>query len=360
MIKNNKLKTLISSIIILIPILFGLIFWNELPYTMTTHWGADGVADGFGSKAFAVFLLPLILLVVHIVMLLVSTLDKNHKNQNKKAMGIIFWIIPFVSLFTNGIIYSIAFEKEFGFELLTPIFFGALFILIGNYMPKVVQNKTLGIKIYWTLGNEENWNKTHRLGGKLWVIGGIAMLFCIFLPLKIMATALLIITFAMIIVPMVYSYSIYRKHKKEGVVYTRVVTGKGEKIAVKISAVLVPLILVGTMVLMFTGDINIDYDDDSFEIEASYYDDIEIDYSDIDNIEYRENYDAGIRTYGFASARLSMGNFKNDEFGNYTRYAYTRCKSCVILESNGKVLIINGKNTADTKKIFNLLSSKIS
>ncbi len=54
MLKENKFKVIISSIVILLPILFGLIMWNELPNTMTTHWGADGNADGFGTKPFPV------------------------------------------------------------------------------------------------------------------------------------------------------------------------------------------------------------------------------------------------------------------------------------------------------------------
>ena len=95
----------------------------------------------------------------------------------------IFWILPVVSLFTNGIMYRTAFGKEFDLAVFVPALLGVMFIFIGNYLPKVKQNRTLGIKISWTLNNEENWNKTHRFGGKVWVVGGLIMLFSVFPPI---------------------------------------------------------------------------------------------------------------------------------------------------------------------------------
>ncbi|MBQ5760469.1 MAG: DUF1648 domain-containing protein, partial [Clostridia bacterium] len=59
MFTHHKKKLILSSLLILLPILFGLLLWNDLPAVMTTHWGADGVADGFTGKAFAVFVPPL-------------------------------------------------------------------------------------------------------------------------------------------------------------------------------------------------------------------------------------------------------------------------------------------------------------
>ena len=77
MLKKNKLKVVISSIIILLPILFGIIMWNDLPDIMTTHWGADGNADGFSGKVFAVFGPPIILLILHCLCLLLTSFDKK-------------------------------------------------------------------------------------------------------------------------------------------------------------------------------------------------------------------------------------------------------------------------------------------
>lgn len=99
MLKENKFKVILSCFIILLPTLFGLIMWHELPDMMTTHWGADGNADGFSAKSLAVFGLPVMMLVVHLICLFFTAKDKNQKGQNKKALNIIFWITPFISLF---------------------------------------------------------------------------------------------------------------------------------------------------------------------------------------------------------------------------------------------------------------------
>ena len=171
MLKKNKIKVIISSIIILLPALFGIIMWNDLPDIITTHWGADGNADGLSGKVFAVFGTPIILLIFHFVCLLFTSLDKKQKDQNQKALGMVFWILPIISLFANGIMYRAAFGKEFDLAFFMPAMLGVMFIFIGNYLPKVKQNRTLGIKISWALNNEENWNKTHRFGGKVWVVG---------------------------------------------------------------------------------------------------------------------------------------------------------------------------------------------
>lgn len=358
MLKENKWKIILSSIIILLPILFGLIMWDALPDIMTTHWGADGNQDGFGEKAFAVFGLPVILLTGHFICLYFTFLDKKQKNQNKKALGVIFWIIPIISLFVNGIVYAAALGKELNFGMLVPGALGILFIFIGNYLPKIKRNRTLGIKISWTLNNEENWNKTHRLGGKVWVIGGFIILFSVFLPPAAMVSVWVCVTLVMIIIPIVYSYSIYKKHKKGGIQYAAPPKSKSEKIAAGITAVIVPVILIGTAILMFTGNIEAQCGKTALQINADYWTDTKVQYSEIDTVSYREDLNTGIRTNGFGSARLSMGIFQNDEFGSYTLYAYTGAEEFIVITSGDKTLVIGMKDPNETQKIYDAVLKK--
>ncbi len=358
MLKKNKLKVIISSVIVLLPILFGIIMWKDLPDIMTTHWGADGNADGFSGKVFAVFGLPVILFALHLACLLFTALDKKQKEQNQKALGMIFWIIPAISLFTNGIMYRAAFGKEFDIAFFLPALLGVMFLFMGNYLPKVKQNSTLGIKISWTLNNEENWNKTHRFAGKVWFVGGLIVLLCIFLPLTAMAWALVSVTVAMVLIPIVYSYRIYRQHQKEGVVYVAPPKSKAEKIAAKIAAGILLLILVSTAILMFTGDIKVLCEDTALKIHATYWTDLTVDYSEIDTVAYREGLDVGVRTNGFASARLSMGVFQNEEFGLYTLYSYTGAKSFIVLTAEGKTLVIGMHNADETEALYETIFSK--
>ena len=362
MIKYYRKHIILSSIVLLLPILVGLILWNRLPATMTTHWGADGHADGWSGKAFAVFGLPLIQLAVHWLMLFLdSRLTKNYE-QNRKAYRIVFWIIPGVSLFANAFLYAFALGWDFRPEVFISLLIGLMFIVIGNYMPKIRQNPTLGIKISWTLTSEENWNRTHRMAGKLWVAGGILLLFTVFLPVKIAAwvwlTALLVLAF----VPIGYSYYLHRTLTRTNDALIEETTnpvGIFSKNATRVSLVITVFLLLGCAWLMFTGNVDVQYGETSFTIEATYWDDLTVDYAAIDSVEYREDGVDGSRVGGYGSPRLALGNFRNEEFGDYTRYTYTRQKACVVLTSAGRVLVLNGADDEATRAIYEELAGYI-
>lgn len=359
MLKKNKGKLILSSLAIFLPVLVGLYFWDELPMQMTTHWGLDGVADGWSSRPFAVFGLPLILLLAHWICLLFTSLDKKNRNQSSKAFDMIFWIMPVVSAFTSGIMYMAAFGRSIEIANITLLLIGLMFVAIGNYLPKIRQNRTLGIKIKWTLENEENWNATHRFGGKVWVIGGLLLMFGIFLPGQAMVTAMLTGIIVLTVVPVLYSYLYHRKQVKAGTaVITPIAVTKKEKAAVRISMVIAVLILIGCAVLCFSGDIDVVYGETAFTIEASYYDDLTVEYDGIDSIAYREDFEQGMRAFGFGTPRLSMGSFRNEELGTYTLYAYTGSDAHVVLTVGEKTLALSGKDTAATRAIYEELLNR--
>lgn len=358
MIKKNKWNLLFSSIVILLPIAFGLIFWNQLPEELTTHWGADGQADGWMTKGATIFVLPLILLAFHWFCFLASCKLPGGNDQNPKLLGIVLWIIPIISLAANGTIYAVAFGKE-----INPVFFvfpllGILFIAIGNYLPKCKRNIAAGIKVKWALQNEENWYATHRFGGKVYVIGGFFLLACMFLPTLIALWAGGVALLAIVFIPVIYSYAYYKKQVKAGTYTAEPIPNLNTKAAKIITLVTLPLVLILVVVLMFTGDVNINYTETAFTIEASFWSDLTVEYDGITNIEYREDGVSGSRANGVGSARLLVGIFQNEEFGNYTRYTYTNSKPCVMLEVEGKILVINGIDEAATKTIYETLQEK--
>lgn len=359
MIKNHKWKAIVSSLVILLPMVLGLVMWKQLPATMVSHWGADGVADGSASRGFMVFGTPLIFLAIHWFMLWVMTAVDKNNTQNEKITGICYGILPAMSLVVHVFIYSVALGKEWNLMALIPVVIGAAFMLIGNYLPKTTRNRTMGIKLHWTMGNDENWNKTHRLGGKLWFWGGLIILSSAMLPVKLMVGVMIVFIAISVIVPTVYSYFIYKKHKAEGVEYEPVFTGKSDKAAIRITAIFVPLILIGTTVLMFTGNIEVTFADTDFQIVASYAEDITVSYDQVDSVEYRETFDIGSREFGFGSPRLSTGTFKNEELGRYTLYAYTQGQGAVILKKGDSALVIVAKTAKETKAIYDAIASRI-
>ena len=357
MLKDKKRTLILTSLLTLSPILFGLLLWDSLPEQMTTHWGADGVADGWSGRPFAVFGLPLIMLATHWLCAFFTGLDPKNRGQNRKVTELVLWIIPVVSLFTSGMVYVTAFDADIPPETLTFGLLGFVFMIIGNYMPKCKQNHTIGIKIKWTLENEENWNATHRMAGKLWVIVGFVSLFCGFLPLHLIPAAMIVLIAVTVLVPTLYSWNYHKKQVNSGN-YTAKPQPKINKKARTFSLIAVSILLVFVGVIMFTGDIEVTYGETSFTIEASYWDDLTVEYEAIDAIEYREDVDAGVRTYGFGSARLSLGRFKNEEFGTYTRYAYTGSRTCVVIRAEEKTLVIAGRDAAQTQEIYETLRAK--
>lgn len=214
MIKENKKKLILTSILILLPIIAGIFLWNKLPDQMATHWDGKGVANGWSGKGFVVFGLPFFLFGMHWLCLLVSSADPKRKNYSGKLLNMVFWICPIISIFASVVVYGTVFGMKFEANKWIPVFMGIVFIIIGNYLPKCKQNYTMGIKLPWTLNDEDNWNYTHRLAGKVWVIGGTILLLCIFLPVDIQEVALVILCVGLIGIPTVYSYLFYKKKEK--------------------------------------------------------------------------------------------------------------------------------------------------
>lgn len=356
MIKKNKWKLIVSSIVILLPVLAGLLVWNSLPAEMATHWSLSGSANGWSSRYATVFGLPLVLLAGHWIGILVTALDPRNKNQTAKAMGLIFWVFPFVSLFASAMIYANAFGMDFGRETIYAVGLGLMFVVIGNFLPKCRRNHTMGIKVKWALESDENWNATHRFGGKMWVIGGLIIMLCGFLPGTVIHYALFAAVVILAIIPAVYSYVYYRKQRKNGTADADAPMSASHW---RIRTVITGVILLGCAFLLFSGNLKMQYDEASFTIVASYYGNLTVDYDRIEQIEYREENTAGSRTSGFGSLRLQMGNYRNAEYGDYKRYTYTLCKACVVLTVDGKTLVVNGPNANQTRMIYDELTARI-
>ena len=360
MIKNNKLKTLISSLIIMLPTVFGLIVWDKLPNEIVSHIGISGNPDAVSNKSMLVFGLPALLLAIHLLCLWLTDKDPSHKKQPKKAIGMVFWIMPAASLFVNSLFYSTAFEMSFNPMMLVVDFLAFMFIAIGNYMPACKQSATMGIKIKWTLENADNWRATHRFSGKVWFICGFLLIPCAFLPEKFAPTVLIGIIIPVAILPVMYSYIYDRKQVKAGTYSTEnSVIASMPKSTKKATIAVLVILAVVLPVTMFSGDIEFNMSESALEINADYYNDIIVTYDSIDDIEFREVTVDGLRVGGFGSMRLLMGKFKNDEFGYYTRYTYADDVGAVVITVGGEKLVISGKTIVETRAIYDALTEKL-
>ena len=208
MIRKNLKVLILTSVIILLPILAGVILWNQLPEQIPSHWNAAGEIDGWSSKPFAIFGLPLILLAMQWLCVAGTFADPKRNNHSGKILHLVLWIIPVLNAVLSVLTYAAAMGKDVQMEVVMPVFIGLVLAIVGNYLPKCKQNYTIGIKIPWTLNSEENWNKTHRFAGRLWVVCGLVIMltgffggFWIFLGVVLL----------MVLAPFIYSYMLHRK-----------------------------------------------------------------------------------------------------------------------------------------------------
>lgn len=208
MIKKNLKTMIITSIIILIPMVVGIMMWDKLPDMMATHFGSNGEPDGWSSKPFTVFGLPLIMLAVQWVAVFFTGADPKNKNISDKMVTLVLWLVPAISLLGCGSTYLYALDDSVNTSTMAMIVIGCVFIVIGNYMPKMKQSYTIGIKLPWTLESEENWHRTHRLAGYTFMIAGVICLLAGFLQMLWLSFVALMVA---AIIPYVYSYSLYKK-----------------------------------------------------------------------------------------------------------------------------------------------------
>ena len=355
---KNKKFLFWTSVVTLIPTVVGLILWNQLPDRMPTHWGVSGQVNGWSSKAFAVFGLPLMLLAFHGICALAMKLDKqNQTGGNKKLMDMVLWIFPVLSVMSAAFVYGSALGEEIRMTSIMAAPMGLLFVLIGNYLPKCRQNSTLGIKLKWTFNNDENWNKTHRLGGLTWVVCGLGIIVCGLLDWLVVIPVLFAV---MVLVPTIYSWRLYRKQLAAG-------TANPENPAIDfnpkvkwISWVLAVATCVLVSVLMFTGSVETVVEGDSLVITASYWDDLTLDMEAIESVEYRPEGVDGSREWGYGSAKLALGAFYNEELGNYTRYTNAQTGACILIRAEGKWLVLNADGEEATKALYESILSHIS
>ena len=301
------------------------------------------------------------MLAAHWLMLLITFSDRrNRENQSRKAVRLIFWIMPAVSLLTGGVTALLQRGVQSASTLSTAMAmgFGLLFIVLGNYMPKFRQNSFMGIRVKWTLESEANWNATHRMGGKVWVAGGFACLAGAMLPVKAMGAVFPVVLVTVALAPIVYSYY-YSKTQPAAEKTVSAPLPLWQKRAARLIVAAVAVIAVW---VFLAGSAKIVYEDASFTVEASGWQDLTLSYSDIAAVDYlpaEEVPEGGIRTYGLGNLRVSFGHFSNEAYGDYIRYTYDSCRDCVRLTTaGGRTVLLNGPDQAATRAIFDQLRAR--
>lgn len=207
------LLRIISGILVLLNILAGIWAYPKLPDQVPSHWNFEGQVDGYSGAFEGAFFLPLIILGVYVMFWIIPRIDPKKANYLK--MGRVFWIVSTTLVVFLSLMYWGTLAVALGYlETLPRWYFsgiGVIFILLGNYFGKIKFNYTFGIRTPWTLANEEVWTRTHRFAGPIWIVGGILMVLSGILPAQWTGPLFGIVMCMIAVVPMAYSYILFRK-----------------------------------------------------------------------------------------------------------------------------------------------------
>jgi len=210
-----KKSALIILGIVLLSTFIGIYYYKQVPAMMASHWNSEGEVDSYMPKNYGLFLMPLIslmLLIIFIFIIKIDPLKKNIKKFMKYYEGLVIAIVLFLfylhllSIFANlGYKFNMT-------KMVTPSV-GILFFYLGIVLENAKRNWFIGIKTPWTLSSDKVWNKTHKLGGKLFKIAGvISLLGLVFSNYVFLFIIVPVIVFVVYLI--IYSYFEFAKLKK--------------------------------------------------------------------------------------------------------------------------------------------------
>jgi len=199
--------------IVLLPFLYLAYVWNQLPTQVPLHWNLKGEVDRYGDKSELILIPILTSLLIYVIFLAVPYIDPKKQIQKMgKKYDTLKWIITtFMSVLALFIIYT-AKNQSIANPNYILLLFGVLFIIFGNYFKTIKANYFIGIRTPWTLESESVWKETHKLGGKIWFAGGLLIILsCLIFNKEINFIIFMSITAIMVLVPVVYSYVLFKK-----------------------------------------------------------------------------------------------------------------------------------------------------
>ena len=208
--RELKGTLIITSVLTPLPLFAGLLLWNVLPDVLVTHWGIDNQPNGYMSKAAVVFGLPFFMLAIQYLCTFLVFLEKKNR-ENLKNIRMVLWIVPVISILCGAVTYAYACGVMLNVGFIITAAVGLIFAAVGFYLPKFKQNSTVGVRLPWTLNSEDNWEKTHRLAGGVWIAGGL--LITLTSPLS-NVWILMVILLVMIMIPLLYSFWYSKQENK--------------------------------------------------------------------------------------------------------------------------------------------------
>ncbi len=214
---NKIFKEAVLWILILIPFAYLATIWKTLPEIVPTHFGLDGTPNGWSNKHSLIYIIGVMGLGIYVLMLLIPRFDPKKKIEQmgdkyysiRLIMGLLISSISLYLLYVGN-------KGEINQNILIALI-GAFFTGFGNFLQTVKPNYFIGIRTPWTLENETIWKRTHRLAGRIWMIGGLTIILMTILTKNNYWLGILFIsiTAILVIIPVAYSYIEFKKIQLE-------------------------------------------------------------------------------------------------------------------------------------------------
>jgi uncharacterized membrane protein len=177
------------------------------------HWSFGGQPDRYGSKAEAVSMGPVVCVLIYVLAVVLPGIDPKRRNYERFKNEYTLLMQVIMGFLAAVYIISImaAFGRQVNITLWVNAMLGVLFMVLGNYMSRIKQSWFVGIKTPWTLSSEKVWDKTHRFGGRMFVILGLVFVINAFVGFITNVAVFLVLLFGLAFSPIVYSYILYRR-----------------------------------------------------------------------------------------------------------------------------------------------------
>lgn len=215
--KKKLLQEIPFWILISLPILYLIKFWEEIPNTIPVHYNLYGEADRWGGKNTLYFIVILVPLLVYILFFLVKYIDP--KKKIRSAGSKFYHIRIFLSMLIAGILVLYLQElidPSSNFQSTIFVVLGFIFFVLGNYFRNIKPNYFVGFRTPWTLENEEVWRATHHYGSVVWFVGGLLMILLnLWKPIQDIWIINSGIITVLVLVPILYSFHKYTTLSKK-------------------------------------------------------------------------------------------------------------------------------------------------
>lgn len=208
-----KLKFILPLALIFASLIVSFYLYPHLPNSIATHWGLDNQPNGFSSKIFGVFLLPIVSLFSYIIFLVLPNFDPYRQNFNQFKHHFYVFVNVLLGFFLCLHLAILIWNLGYHFDLVQVIspLFGIIFYYAGILIGVSKRNWFVGIRTPWTLSSDFVWQKTHFLGAKLFKISGLICFLALFLP-RLAILFILVPPILSTVVVFVYSYLLFRDH----------------------------------------------------------------------------------------------------------------------------------------------------